>query len=53
MNKNLNNWMDVVEGLPEGTTNAAIEKERDRQGHKKDDAENFLKDHIIVGKIKK
>ena len=31
MNKHLNNWLDKVEGLPEGTSNRNIEKEIKRQ----------------------
>ena len=31
MDKNLNNWLDKVEGKPENTTNRAIEKEIARQ----------------------
>ena len=33
MNKHLNNFIDKVEGLEEGTTNKAIEQERTRQGY--------------------
>lgn len=33
MHKGLNNFIDVCEGLPLGTTNKRILKERKRQGH--------------------
>lgn len=67
MNKHLNDWMDKAEGLPEGTSNKGIVGELKRQGYtpkrmidnngkefvgwEKD--KDFLKNHIIVGKIKK
>lgn len=35
MNKYLNNWLDKVEGKPEGSSNKGIEKERVRQGYDK------------------
>lgn len=39
MNKHLNNWLDKVEGLPEGTSNRNIEKEIERT--KRDQPEFF------------
>lgn len=33
MNKELNNWLDKVEGLPENTTNNNIKREMKIQGY--------------------
>ena len=36
MNKHMWNWMDKVEGKKEGTSAEALEKEKKRQGYKKE-----------------
>ena len=33
MNKHLNNWLDKMDGLPENTSNNAINKELKNQGY--------------------
>jgi len=55
MNRQLNNWLDQVEGLPENTTNDNLIKELIRQGyetnlHRDDKTKKFF---VGWSKIKK